>query len=171
MSNSCIRSQSTSSNFGLELGLEASGASASEGGDGESGSGGIEFGLDIGDSATTGAQAGFTFGNNLNLTTGGDTSLTNAQIVAGNNADINVGGELTITAVQDTQNQLGVGFEAGGGGGDGSADQGNFGADFTLVDSNLNAAQSGITVGGNLALTTGGDTTLTALLTPLSVAT
>ena len=153
--------QSTSSNFGLELGLEASGSSASEGGDGEEGSGGIEFGLEIGDSATTGAQAGFTFANNLDLTTGGDASLTNSQIIAGNNANINVGGELTITAVQDTENQLGIGFEAGGGGEEGSANQGNFGVDFNLVDSNLNAAQSGITAGGNLALTTGGDTTLT----------
>ena len=44
---------------------------------------------------------------------------------------------------------------------DGSANAGNFGVDFNLVDSNLNAAQSGINVGGNLALTTGGDTTLT----------
>ena len=153
--------QSTTSNFGLEFGLEASGSSASEGGDGEEGSGGIEFGLEIGDSATTGAQAGFTFGNNLNLTTGGDAALTNSQIVVGNNANLNVGGELTITAVQDTENQLGVGFEAGGGGEDGSANQGNFGVDFNLVDSNINAAQSGINVGGNLALTTGGDTTLT----------
>ena len=153
--------QSTTSNFGLELGLEASGSSASEGGDGEEGSGGIEFGLEIGDSATTGAQAGFTFANNLDLTTGGDASLTNSQIIAGNNANINVGGELTITAVQDTENQLGIGFEAGGGGEEGSANQGNFGVDFNLVDSNLNAAQSGITAGGNLALTTGGDTTLT----------
>ena len=153
--------QSTTSNFGLELGLEASGSSASEGGDGEEGSGGIEFGLEIGDSATTGAQAGFTFANNLDLTTGGDASLTNSQIIAGNNANINVGGALTITAVQDTENQLGIGFEAGGGGEDGSANQGNFGVDFNLVDSNLNAAQSGITAGGNLALTTGGDTTLT----------
>ena len=42
-----------------------------------------------------------------------------------------------------------------------SVNQGSFGVDFNLVDSNLNAAQSGITVGGNLALTTGGDTTLT----------
>ena len=153
--------QSTTSNFGLELGLEASGSSASEGGDGEEGSGGIKFGLDLGDSATTGAQAGFTFSNNLDLTTGGDTSLTNSQIIAGNNANINVGGELTITAVQDTENQLGIGFEAGGGGEDGSANQGSFGVDFNLVDSNLNAAQSGITAGGTLALTTGGDTTLT----------
>ena len=153
--------QSTTSNFGLEFGLEASGSSASEGGDGEEGSGGIEFGLEIGDSATTGAQAGFTFSNNLDLTTGGDASLTNSQIIAGNNANVNIGGELTITAVQDTENQLGVGFEAGGGGEEGSANQGSFGVDFNLVDSSLNAAQSGISAGGSLALTTGGDTTLT----------
>ena len=154
--------QNTTSNFGLELGIEASGSSTNSAGEGEdSGSGAFNFQFGQGDTATTGTQAGLAFTNNLNLTTGGDTNLTNAQIIAGGDANLNIGGELNVTAVQDTENQIDVGVELGGGGEDGSVNQGNFGANFNLVDSNLNAAQSGINVGGGLTLTTGGDANLT----------
>ena len=154
--------QNTTSNFGLELGIEASGSSTNSAGEGEdSGSGAFNFQFGQGDTATTGTQAGLAFTNNLNLTTGGDTNLTNAQIIAGGDANLNIGGELNVTAVQDTENQIDVGVELGGGGEDGSVNQGNFGANFNLVDSNLNTAQSGINVGGGLTLTTGGDANLT----------
>ncbi|WP_186260483.1 hemagglutinin repeat-containing protein, partial [Burkholderia gladioli] len=95
-------------------------------------------------------------GNNLTMTSGGDTTLTGAR-VSGDKVKVDVGGDLTMTSLQDTSNyssnQHNAGasgsftFGPGGGGGVGVGVDASIG--HTSIDANYASAnqQSGIVAG------------------------
>ena len=138
------------------------------GGGDSSGSGeaSLNFELGLQDQAQSNTVAGISVANNLDLTTGGDTTLTGSTIEGGTvNAEI--GGDLTITSLQDTADNIDVNLslEANGAGGeDGENGSGGFGieAGVGVEDSQVVTTVAGIAAtSGDLNANVGGTTTLT----------
>ncbi|MEQ5385226.1 hemagglutinin repeat-containing protein, partial [Providencia alcalifaciens] len=106
-------------------------------------------------------------GNNINIKTGGDLSLTGANI-NGSTADIDVGGDLNVTSVQDTVNRNDNNQQWGGSVGAAVSTSGviptfsgSYGQGYEDYESKTTAEQSGINTSGELNIKTGNDLNLT----------
>ncbi|MCE2517223.1 MAG: hemagglutinin repeat-containing protein [Alphaproteobacteria bacterium] len=153
--------QDTVDSIDVSGSIEASGSS--EDGSG-SGGGSLEFGLDLQDSATSNTVAGINAGGNLQITTGGDTTLT-GSVVEGGTVDVNIGGDLTITSLQNTADNVNVELAAGTAGEDGESTGFNLEAGVEIADVQQTNVISGITAtSGDLNTKVGGTTSLTGAL-------
>ncbi|MCS3433164.1 hemagglutinin repeat-containing protein [Klebsiella sp. BIGb0407] len=106
-------------------------------------------------------------GDNVNIKTGGDMSLTGANIKS-DSADIDVGGDLNITSVQDTVNRGDNNQQWGASVGAAISSSGviptfsgSYGEGYENYESKTTAEQSGINTTGELNIKTGNDLNIT----------
>ena len=138
------------------------GFTANEGGsDGEAGTANANFNLGLTDQAESNTVAGITVANNLDLTTGGDVTLTGSTIEGGT-VDAEIGGDLTVTSLQDRRDNVNVDLNVGTGDDDAGASNFELSAGVGVEDTEIVTTVAGITAtSGDLNANVGGTTTLT----------